>query len=775
MWPPKRFYLAGWMLIAIGLLALRPSCLRGDELRGRHRNHLAENPVGTYFRLRTANGQKAFHRGERIPLIAEISSEIAGKYRLTGATCGLEGRLPREHFLQGLENVADPYQRYLQFEGAFGHLGSFFDRADLSLEPHLLSLHLNQWVRFDQPGTYQFYFHIPLDAAERNLGEPYEYQFLASNMVEITILPDHASWTRAKLAEIRSILFNRPRPVPWTPSDPFVLAQWDLRYLATPEALAMAFDHARRFQREPDPLVIMGQRDLKTATAMYEEYLADRNSTIRGADLQQLATLQLMQSPDPEPEPISGSENGLEDFWKVERRQRERRDAQRRAEALRLIPAASLKEGEVRRVSGETIAEYAEEEARAARLIPPHNYGLTREELIAGFATFPKHQQDALLGPRWELIQGPEIVPALRKVLDSETESEKPSDMPEIVEFVRDWPYWQRTSDRAWARLLELAPDLARDVVARDFAKGNPRLAALALDYLPPGEMPEAAATLHKWLHFGERARKLLAKFGPKAVVKENLDLALGGAESACNVENLAVYVARAFRELGSEYGARALRLVLKREADEECVAGLLGDVSRLHWDAAVEREALRLLDGPALWPAVRAAGLLSTYGGRHVEPLLWSRLAKLDRKSEASRRLAEALMEALSQAPAWFFGDAEAARLLPFCDSGDCRALYTPNADPKVIEVPPEGWGGRYELEVDRYRMKTFSDLKNKLREFPEGTPFVWCAAPYDQHRGGFTKGQLATMFDELKQLLGTRLSTITPGGSEVCFQRLR
>src|ERR1035438_3304259 len=52
------------------------------------------------------------------------------------------------------------------------------------------------------------------------------------------------------------------------------------------------------------------------------------------------------------------------------------------------------------------------------RLIPPEDYGMTREELIARFNTLSEANQSELLTRKWGLVRGPEMVPVLRRVIE---------------------------------------------------------------------------------------------------------------------------------------------------------------------------------------------------------------------------------------------------------------------------------------------------------------------------------------------------------------------
>src|SRR5262249_11346334 len=146
-------------------------------------------------------------------------------------------------------------------------------------------------------------------------------------------------------------------------------ARLDLRYLATPAAVKLELDHARRTAGQPATLTLLAARDRRQTVADFDNYLHDERVGFNEYDVRVRALFSYLES------------NG------------QRFEEVLKAEAARLIPAAGRKKGEARDKSIAAVAALAPNAARAAGLIPPEDFGVTREQLIAGFAQLESGQQ----------------------------------------------------------------------------------------------------------------------------------------------------------------------------------------------------------------------------------------------------------------------------------------------------------------------------------------------------------------------------------------------
>jgi hypothetical protein len=234
--------------------------------------------------LETAGGQRTFRLGERIPLTLSFSSDTPEKYKLNGATYDRSGRLPTEEFVLDRDDVADPSEEYFG-TGVMSWLGGGLRTSPvLEAKPSTIEVDLNDWFRFDRAGRYRLYLksHRLQRAAAPGESRERTIQFApVSNTIELELIED-ATWHITKLAGIRGIL-EQPEPArrrpggPPVPYDPLeekiTLAQRELRFLATPEAVELAFEYAHRTGNSPEHLLLVGARNRSHMLSAFDRYL----------------------------------------------------------------------------------------------------------------------------------------------------------------------------------------------------------------------------------------------------------------------------------------------------------------------------------------------------------------------------------------------------------------------------------------------------------------------------------------------------------------------
>src|SRR5271156_4125541 len=102
-------------------------------------------------------------------------------------------------------NTAPPQSQYASFFNKF--LGV------LSPAPTVMHLNLNEWVRFDQPGSYT------VVVTSRRIGDSLDANrtishrsdlILKSNPIHLKIVPANSTWQKAKLAAIIDELSTDP-------------------------------------------------------------------------------------------------------------------------------------------------------------------------------------------------------------------------------------------------------------------------------------------------------------------------------------------------------------------------------------------------------------------------------------------------------------------------------------------------------------------------------------------------------------------------------------
>ena len=197
----------------------------------------AEN-VAPQLEVQTAEGQTLYHVGERIPLKLSFTGPENKRFEINMARYDRSGRMAYEEFkVAPASGWADPLHVY--FGSSSGYLGGGLTGfAPLSAKPIVINLNLNEWVRFDRPGTYtiEVVSQRVSDVSAGRAG-PFSAQSLGltSNPIRLRIIPATKAWERAKLVEIRNVLEANSK-TPSTEPDSLKAAIADLRFLGTAAA-----------------------------------------------------------------------------------------------------------------------------------------------------------------------------------------------------------------------------------------------------------------------------------------------------------------------------------------------------------------------------------------------------------------------------------------------------------------------------------------------------------------------------------------------------------
>jgi hypothetical protein len=526
----------------LGLLSFVPLQRSNSEssFDERYREAAAANPSDVHFLLRTTMPAQ-FHPGERIPLTLEFSSTAADKYRLNGATYDRSGRLPTEQFVLDRDDVVDPLIDYSGSGVIGGIAGGLRVNPALSSEPYRIELALNDWFRFDRPGKYRLFLKSHRLSRERKPGEEGQglVSFAAvSNILEIEITEPDPAWEMAKLREIETTLDEADRnrtnttpqlSIPGIPprqlarlSKPMEdakvrQARAELAFLGTRGAVQLILRRAQTTDDDLDSFGLIGARDRPFVISEFDRYIQDPSTVVNSWTLR-LRTLFDFVARYPKPLFRNLAELKPSD-WTIIQREAEKRQPEfeqmlrERAEALVELP--KHKSEMVREDCVNAIAELAPEAARQTKLIPPEDYGMTREELIARFNTLSEANQSELLTRKWGLVRGPEMVPVLRRVI----ERAQPLLIPKSGTEFSLWHGPVTLGEQALARLQQLAPAEARQILIEDIAKLAPRFASFAVNRLPSQDVPQANAAFAKSFQADPAAAiALIARFGTIAL-----------------------------------------------------------------------------------------------------------------------------------------------------------------------------------------------------------------------------------------------------------------
>jgi hypothetical protein len=736
--------------------------------------------------------------GELIPITLEFSSGSPDKYRLNGATYDRSGRLPTEEFVTERDDITDPYVDYFGVMGGFA--GGLRGYPVLSAEAYSIELNLTDWFRFDKPGEYRLYLKSHRVQRERRADEPGDTRTVlfaaVSNVIEIEILPRDEAWETSKLAEIRAILDRPPTRIvrarvpgeatePYDPAseERFGHARSELRTLGIPRSVGLMLDRARGPGEQVDSLLLVGARDRADSIAQFDRYLTDPIVEFSAWEIRLRALFTFVQKEAPKPLPFFGWQvdkdgQSLEQLRKIAEARHQRLEVFVTAEATRLVPILSRKTTDARKACAEAIAQVAPEMAKAAGLVPPDDYGLTREELIAGFAGFPEEQQSSLLYEKWDLVRGPEMIPVLRGLVAKAP----PQPLPESAMSLHVWVPVVR-AEQALRRLRELAPEEAEGIIREDLARKQPRFAGYAVREFPAQEVPSADSVFLKLLDENlHGVLPLVAKFGG-ANLTDKIRTIYANPEKNSQWERWDCAAEQAFVtffvRVDPEGGADVLRRAMANRKERGCYRMLLGQVARDIWNRAMEGQALVSLGDSDAETVASAADVLAHYGGREIQPALWKRLEQWSEKWRGREaelagppirssglphpedRLGDALFNALENAKSWVLDVDARARLNALCVTDWCRKRLSAR-DTASISVSIHEGGGSYPTRfvVDGYHGASLDDLKAKLSQFPVGTRFAWCSP--EILCKGLTDGQRKEIFDELSEFVRARSMAI-------------
>lgn len=774
------------LLAVFAALALLPAGITAQTVSfdSRHAGDIARNPPDLHFRLDVAGGQRTFHMGERIPLVLSFSSDTPAKYKLNAATYDRGGRLPTEEFVME-QAASDPYIDYFG-AGVLGGLGGgirgypVLDREAVTIE-----LELNQWFRFERPGLYRLYLKSHRLTREAAPGEADRetVEFAAvSNIVEIEILSADAAWESAKVAGIKAILDSdaaqragakEEKPLVVLPDEKVRVAWRELEYLGTPEAVRTAFEMAHQTGESPSALLLFAARDRKAMVLAFDAYLADPQVTIGQWDIRIRAAFAWMERDKPQPLPVFPWEKpdraALQKLQEVAAGRQTRFNEFLQAEAIRLIPVVAAKSPTARKDSGESIAAFAEREARMADLIPPDDYGLTRDQLIAQFATFPEDRQMELLGRKWDLVRGPDMIPALKQVLAGE----QPKPTMGRAMGLQVWGVESGVAISALQRLAELSRQEVAGIIGEDIASGTPRFAGYAVRELPPQDLPGVDDALLAGLDKDfEATMPLVAKFASARLLPEVRRRAREHPARCALEQPVVIYFVRVVPTEDGE-GRAMLRQALDRRENCGWFRMLLHNVARVAWTPAIRAEAMARLDDQDPEVVASAASVLAQYGEPEVEAHLWKRLEKWSKQWRGrvaeleghpiagggrveEERLGTALFDSIANAQAWLLDDARRKRLAALCVQEGCRKRWeTPQRDGMPsITVANGGWMYPPSYQIGGYSSPTWDGLKRKLLQYPGGTAFCWTPSS-GGFSEGFSPGQIQDMFRELTTFL--------------------
>lgn len=682
--------------IGLGVLILMASSLSAQEPR----------PA---LDVQTATGQTTFHISERVPLKLTFTGPNDTQYTIAPWSNGRGSEFDFETFdVSPSTGWSDPLATYFaQNLVRTGHGWSW--PALLESKPVEVSLDLNQWVRFDEPGVYRVkVLSHRVCCLGSNTGS--NRGALQSNVIELRIVPATPEWQDATLYAIRA--------TPLLES-----SSADLRYLTTPAAIDEMTDRLRKgytFVATPSSMGLLG-----LPSSMRDVAIASMNHRIEEPDFPIsplfFTTMSLLHiNSGSTAESIRHQRTSFDAvLWQTVFSSTARKESIARAETVQTLLAFG------RNINTPEI------KSRMASL------------LSASFLDLDNRSQIDDLRQHWDLLRSPDILPSLQTL----------AKLPPMNDGALGPYSREELKSAALKRWYELDPAGARSEILAQIGATPPSLSAQAVAFLPKEPLPQfesqwAAAFVGTTAQQREDVLgSLLVQFGtgaatPQMIVKLNEP----PRPYACMAHALAL----AYLVRFSPDDARPLLKRVHAADDTECKSSLLRWVSE-HATAPVLNEvAVEELDDsdPAVF--MDALQYLTSYGTKADEKPLWDRYVKwtqawsgkadiLDHPESGLHACdevcrGEALGRALIANQGWFADEGLISSVLqkcvgePMCKTLNniARAARAPYQVILPDAADPSGIRVRQSYNVAQFSPMSRELLEAKIKQYPPGTKFV-------------------------------------------------
>jgi len=671
--------------------------------------------------LKLSTSSRSFLCGEVIPLELTFTSTTPNRYQINMAQHDRSGRMNYEQFLlDPKEGTSDPLQLY--FNSAWGFIGGGLTTFKfLSTSPTTIHLDLNEWVRFDQPGTYRLSVisHRVSDTRASDNPDCVLVE-LTSNAIDLQITSSDPAWQHSQLMEIREELKRGGRSSGDVRNDPKQAALKALRYLGSEEA---ARELAQRLRGEDDHadwecmFGLIGSPHRDAGFKETNKLLEDPLFPVSDLCLTTMSILPLDAEEPPE---------------SLRKQREENLTALRR----RLIDALSSKHANALAVSLNTAM------GGIDRKMSPELRSELISQLVEAFPELPVDKQVAWLQYRWQEVKDPKWLPLLR------TTAVHYEEFPEVREM-HAYQSLQVTA-AALTRWYELDPEGARDAVIAEITRPKPRYNANTLGLLPDTTLPEAERPIagdflatDDYEIEGNLA-SLLFRYAGAAVLPDVLgkvDRLVG--KWACEPQDkVLAYLLKVDPATAKPLIERAI--AARGPESNACRHMAFTEIGALQNSSVLEELAVRSLYDPDPEVANNAANYLGEYGSAKAEQALWARYEAWSREWSVrasdfrfvpagenphlwDANLGQSLARALASGVGWLSDEAKLRGI---------QALGVGTAIQQDTEQALQGWLRRpltitYVFSVPpsfivaQYNLHSLGALKTKLAQFPRGTKF--------------------------------------------------
>jgi hypothetical protein len=431
----------------------------------------AQSPASPEFKIATATGRTTFSLGERIPLVLSFTGP-ADTYNISLFNFGRGGDpLGLDTFeITPVDGWSDSLATYFAFT-PFGCCGAR-QSGTLSAKPTTLNVNLNEWARFDEPGTYtvSIVSHRVTIAGHGQVGRRPDPVNLRSNLLQLQIVPATTEWQRTTLTNALHVLGQPHETYGEIPPERRAAID-DLRYLASAEAIPVLASNLRDDRLDLKEDVIRGLVGLPRFKR--DAALAAMNHLI-----------------DDPAFPVSADFLRAMPFLQIESERLPTRDmSQEEIEAV--VTAHEMKVEPIATAAWERVAHVLPRKIEPARgvtaqtlvALAPENPSPTAAAQLGAilresFSTLSPSDKARLLTDSWDTIRSRTLLPQL-----SALAKDPPSD-PYSTGFIS-------LRAIAFERWYEFEPENATREILRQIGSATPTLTASDIDYLPEKSLPQ--------------------------------------------------------------------------------------------------------------------------------------------------------------------------------------------------------------------------------------------------------------------------------------------
>jgi hypothetical protein len=704
----------------------------------------ASTTADVQLSLTFKGGQTIFRQGEMIPLVMAYTAAEPHRFwrdEPGGVHYCVESAAP--------EPLTTHFNRRILMGGGL------FSWHELDAKPSIVEATLNERLRF-APGHYRVYaasssvWHAAgpgEQSAATEMGDGRIHETVRSNPIEFEVQPASVEWQKEQVENAVATLTGL------SSTEDARHAARVLRFLDTKASvkelarmLAVPRPNGGISQELSNGLYASSYPELAIDSMRKE--IAVPEAAISSEFLETLVELEEdADSPADPPAFDRDHQEQLQDYW---RRQQKVREERMRAVIEDALAALPRKQGLARAVTlNAMLLEHGDDALLAQSLRPA---------LIASWKDLPRETQQQLIGFRWELVAGPEMLPILRGIVNGPAPPDRsvPADL----------------RNAALKHIYEMDQAEGRTLILRDLMNPKADLRMDLIRLLSRDEIASGLPAAADRIGNGDARSldyELIDRYGDASVLGA-LEAAYGAHADLPPCGNQPK-ILRYFLRVAPEYGAEQVRAALAMRKDNGCYKYLLqalGDQIPAAQQSAIE--ALDDSDPDVVQDAVIALG---RWGTADAEAPLWARLGRLhnewagreseiritpDYTSAAMRAysLEQALAGGLAGGSGWVCTPDKLARLGELVATRQDRLQverWTAEWKDGPLRIDPE-WFPEDALtfRVLASVQLTEDQLKAKLAQFPRGTRFVWPMWKQGQIAPPVTMEKQETVFAQMK-----------------------